>query len=281
MQINVFTSVDCDVAGTIEQIQAGELSRRWRYGMDRGLYIAATGMTTAMVRQDVIAANLANVATVGYKTDRVVNETFAENLSYSMQGGSRHSLGSLNYGTRVAGTITDFSQGDFRASEHPFDVALAGDGFFSVRKQDGTVAYTRDGQFMRSGDGFLMTQQGEYVLGPDRLPVFAGTDGEPVITADGQVKASDGTNLGQIAVVTLDIPSAVKVGGNEWLGEETGGMPGTTQLKQKFVEASTVKSVQEMVEMISTVRSYESSQRVIQAIDGTLDKAVNSVGALG
>jgi len=249
--------------------------------MDRGLYIAATGMTSAMVRQDTIANNLANVSTVGFKADRVVNETFADSLLYTMKNGSPQVMGTMNYGTRVAGTVTDFGQGSFRATEQPLDLAIGGDGFFSVRMADGTVAYTRNGQFTRSSDGFMVTQTGEYLLGPDLLPVYAGTDGDPVISADGQVRAADGSALGQISIVTLDIPSARKVGQNLWVGAETGGFPPGTQLKQGFVEASGVNSVKEMVEMITTLRSYESSQRVITSIDGTLDKAVNSVGTLG
>ncbi len=249
--------------------------------MNRGLYIAATGMTSAMVRQDVIASNLANVATVGFKGDRVVNETFADSLLYSMQGGEPTPMGTMNYGTRVAGTVTDFGQGAFRPTEQPLDMAIGGDGFFAIRQDDGTVAYTRNGQFTRTPDGFLTTQTGEYVLGPDRLPVFVGTTGDPVIRADGRVSGSDGAQLGQIAIHTLDIPSARKVGQNTWVGVETGGMPQTTQIRQGFVEASGVNSVKEMVEMITTLRSYESSQRVFASIDGTMDKAVNSIGTLG
>jgi flagellar basal-body rod protein FlgG len=251
--------------------------------MNRGLYIAASGMTSAMVRQDVIASNLANVATVGFKGDRVVNETFADSLLYSMNGGEPTPMGTINFGTRVAGTVTDFGQGSLRPTEQALDVAIGGDGFFKVQMEDGTVAYTRNGQFTRSPDGFLTTQTGEYVLGPGTpgMPVFVGTSGDPVIRADGRVTTSDGGQLGQIAIETLDIPSARKVGENMWVGESTGGLPPNSQLRQGFVEASGVNSVKEMVEMITTLRSYESSQRVITSIDGTLDKAVNSIGTLG
>jgi flagellar basal-body rod protein FlgG len=262
-------------------VQAHHANAPISTAMERGLYIAASGMMSDIVRQDVIAANLANVSTAGYKGDRVVNETFGDNLLYSMRNGTPEPMGTMNYGTRVAGTITDFSQGSFRSTQGPLDVAIGGDGFFAVRQADGTTAYTRNGQFTRTPDGFLTTQDGQYVLGPDKLPVFAGTDGDPVIRADGRVAAKDGSQLGQIGIVTLDIPSARKVGDNNWVGTETGGMPGTTQIKQGFIEASSVNSVKEMVEMITTMRSYESSQRVITSIDGTLDKAVNSVGTLG
>lgn len=236
-----------------------------------------------MVRQDVIASNLANVSTVGFKGDRVVNETFGDSLLYSMRNGQPTVMGTANYGTRVAGTVTDFGQGSFRPTEQPLDLAIGGDGFFRVRMGDGTIAYTRNGQFTRSADGFLTTQTGEYVLGTGEpaMPVYVGERGDPLIRADGAVTATDGTMLGQIAIVTLDIPTARKVGQNMWVGAQTGGMPVTTQLRQGYVEASGVNSVKEMVEMITTLRSYESSQRVITSIDGTLDKAVNSIGTLG
>jgi flagellar basal-body rod protein FlgG len=255
--------------------------RRLSSQMNRGLYIAASGMISDMVRQDVIANNLANVSTVGFKADRAINESFADNLMFSMQGDSQQPIGNFGFGTRVAGTVTDFGQGSFRATQQPLDVALGGDGFFQVRMDDGTVAYTRNGQFARTPDGYLTIQTGEYVLGPDRMPVFAGDHGDPVIRADGQVTGPDGTQLGQISVVTLDVPNSRKLGQNMWIGEETGGLPAGTQIKQGFVEASGVNSVREMVEMITTLRSYESSQRVITSIDGTLDKAVNSLGTLG
>ncbi len=252
--------------------------------MERGLYIAASGMTTAMVRQDVIANNLANVSTVGFKGDRVINESFSDKLLYNVNGGngSLQSMGEFGYGTRVAGTVTDFSQGSFRNTQEKLDVAIGGDGFFRIRTDDGAIAYTRNGQFTRTPDGYLTTQEGQYVLGPGdpATPVYVGETGDPVIRADGQVAASDGSQLGQIGISTLDIPNARKVGDNMWIGEETGGMPAGTQLKQGYVEASGVNSVSEMVEMISTLRNYESNQRVITSIDGTLDKAVNSVGSL-
>jgi flagellar basal-body rod protein FlgF len=249
--------------------------------MERGLYIAATGMTSAIVRQDLIANNLANVSTVGFKEDKAVNETFADSLLYSLQDGTPKVMGTLNYGTRIAGTITDFSQGSLRDTQQPLDVAITGDGFFRIRTDDGSVGYTRDGQFTRSPAGFLQTQDGKFVLGNDNLPVFAGTSGDPTIRRDGAVFAPNGDSLGAIGISTLDVPNAKKVGDNMWVGTETGRIPGQTQLRQGYVEASGVNSVKEMVEMITTMRAYESSQKTITAIDGTLEKAVNSVGTLG
>ncbi len=244
--------------------------------VDRGLYIAATGMLTSMTRQDVIASNLANVNTAGFKADRVVNETFSSLFLQNLENG--RPLGNLNMGTRVAGIVTDFSQGALRPSDNKLDVALSGDGFFVVQTPQG-IAYTRAGQLTRTADGFLVTQKGETVLGTNNERLFVGA-GDPQIDRDGNVRTSEGNLSGQLAIATLDIEQARKVGDNLWIGAETGRQPANTSVRQGMFEASGVNSVKEMVEMISTLRSYETSQRVIQSIDGTLDRAVNSVGSL-
>lgn len=233
-------------------------------------------MLSALTQQDTIAANLANVNTVGYKGDRVVNETFADLFLSNMNNG--RPIGNLNLGTRVAGVVTDFSQGAMRATQNLLDVAIGGDGFFKVQTPNG-ISYTRAGQFTRTADGFLVTQRGDYVLGANNQRVRIGT-AEPMISSDGRVYAN-GALVGQISVVTLDIANARKAGDNLWQGTETGGMPPNTSLQQGFVEGSGVNSIKEMVNMITTLRSYESAQRVVTSIDGTLDKAVNSIGAVG
>lgn len=229
-----------------------------------------------MTRQDVIANNLANVNTSGYKADRVVNETFSTLFLQNLQNG--RPLGDLAMGTRVAGVVTDFSQGPLRASQNALDIALVGDGFFVVETPQGQ-AYTRTGQLSRTADGYLVTQRGDFLLDINGQRIFVG-DRDPSISKEGVVTRKDGTYSGQIAVATLDVEQARKAGDNLWVGTETSRQPAGTLVRQNFYEASGVSSVKEMVEMITTLRSYETSQRVIQSIDGTLDRAVNSVGAL-
>jgi len=250
--------------------------------MERGLYIAATGMMSAITRQDTIASNLANVNTVGYKTDRVVNETFNDMFVTSMKLGGE--VGEMNFGTRVAGVVTDFSQGYMRNTGNATDLAIGGDGFFMVQAPGGPVQYTRNGQFNRSADGFLTTQSGEFVLSSGKTPLFVGP-GDPTISSDGRVYTSDGQLSGQIGLMRLDFENSAdqirKTGASFWTGPEAGAPPiGSTSVRQGFVEASGVNSIKEMVEMIGTMRGYESAQRAVLAIDGTLDKAVNSVGSL-
>jgi flagellar basal-body rod protein FlgG len=244
-------------------------------------------MLSAIVHQDTIASNLANVNTVGYKGDRVINETFSDTLMHAMKYGGQV-VGDMNMGTRVAGVVTDFSQGSFRNTGNQLDCAIGGDGFFIVQNADNTVSYTRNGEFAKNAEGYLTTQRGEFVLGMNGKPIFVG-QGDPSITADGRVFINGSQLVGQLGIATLDMDDAVKIGDNKWQvfadndgdgSTTTLGLPPDTQIKQGFVEAANVNSIKEMIEMITTLRAYESSQRVVTAIDGTLDKAVNSVGTL-
>lgn len=244
--------------------------------VERGLYIAATGMLSDIVRQDTIAANLANVTTAGYKTDHVVNETFSDLFLQNVANGQQ--VGPLNLGTRVAGVQTELGQGPLRATQNPLDLALAGDGFLTVNA-NGRRLYTRDGELTRNGAGELVTQRNEVVLGIDGQPIVVG-DGDPTISSDGRVYDASNRLVGTLDISTLDITTAQKVGDNMWTGTRSGGKPADTTIRQGFVEQSSVNSVKEMVNMITTLRSYESAQRALTAIDGTLDKAVNSVGAI-
>ncbi len=232
-------------------------------------------MNSAMARQDVIAANLANVNTVGYKADRVTTEAFSEMVLRNMSTGQE--IGNLSMGSRVSGTITDFSQGALRNTGLATDMAIAGDGFFAIETANG-VRYTRNGEFSVSGDGYLVNQNNEFVLGSNGQRLLVG--GDPKVSPDGRIYSAEGNLLGEVGVVTLDIETAQKVGANQWTGTVTGTRPATTKVRQGYVEASSVNSIQEMVEMISNMRSFESSQRMISMIDGTLDRSVNSLGSL-
>ena len=239
------------------------------------MYIAASGMLSDMVRQDAIASNLANVSTTGYKRDQVTNETFSEMFLSNLRNNDQ--VGSLSLGTRVSGVVTDFAQGSLRPTEEAMDVALSGDGFFVVQTPAG-YAYTRSGQFTRDAQGFMTTQDGNYVLGTTNQPIFIG-QGDPSISQTGEIVVQ-GQPVGRLNVVTLDMDTAQKAGAKLWVGTPTGAWPQGTGVRQGYLEASATNSVEEMVRMIETMRSYESNQRVLQSLDQTLGKAVNEVGSL-
>jgi flagellar basal-body rod protein FlgF len=224
--------------------------------MDRGLYIAASGMLAEQIRQDQIANDLANASTPGYKADRTAQRTFGELLLSSSSGGP---VGAQSTAVRVERIETDFSPRPARETGEPLDFAIAGEGFFAVQTAAG-VRYTRNGQFAVSPQGLLVTAMGDPVL--DR-------GGRPIRT-DGRV---DPARLG---VVALTDPR--KQGDSLVTGTPAGAAAG--QVRSGALEASGADPARSMVDMISSMRAFEAGQKVIQTIDATLDKAVNRVGSV-
>ncbi len=240
--------------------------------MERGLYIAASGMMAEQVRQDQIANDLANASTPGYKPDRAAQSIFGELLLHNRQTGQ--TIGSLTLGTRIAELRTDLTQGPIAQTGDNLDVALQGPGFLAVQTPNG-VAYTRNGQLALNAQGQLVTTTGDPVLGTDGKPITAGSADNLSIGRDGTVH--DGKRLvGTIAVVSLT--NAVKQGDNLFSGA-AGAKPAGTTLEQGYLEGSGVEPARAMVDMIVSMRAYEASQRVLHAIDDDLGRSVNSVGS--
>jgi flagellar basal-body rod protein FlgF len=241
--------------------------------VERGLFTAASGMLADQLRQDVIANNLANATTPGYKGDRAVGEAFNSLLLSKVGGGT---IGSLGLGSRIAGVVTDSTQGSLRNTQNTYDLGIAGDGFFAVQAKGG-VRYTRDGAFTLNQQGQLVTANAEPVLGTNGQPIAIGTaGGKPTIDAQGNVIVG-GRTVGTLQVAVLDPKSLQKQGSDLYTGTvQQNAQRGAVQ--QGYLEQSNVNSVREMVDLISTMRSFESSQKTVQALDETLGKAVNDVG---
>ena len=230
--------------------------------MDRGLYIAASGMLAEQVRQDQIANDLANASTAGYKADRTTQQSFGSLLlTNSLTGGT---IGSQTTAVQVTGTVTDFTPQPLKDTGEPLDFAINGDGFFAVRTNQGT-RYTRDGQFAANAQGQLTTATGNLVLGRNNQPVTIGADGKVDPRA--------------LNVVLLNNPR--KVGDNLITGTP-GAVAGQTagQVRAGALEGSGADPTSAMVDMIASMRAYESGQKVIQTIDETLGKAASSVGTV-
>jgi flagellar basal-body rod protein FlgF len=227
--------------------------------MERGLYIAASGMLAEQVRQDLIAHDLANASTPGYKPDRVASRSFGEMLLHDTRSGQ--SVGTLGLGTQIDEQVVDTSPGPLRDTGEPLDFAVEGEGFFAVRASAG-VRYTRDGQFSASARGTLVTAAGDDVLGPGGTTISVG--------ADGRVAAS------AIGVVALTNPR--REGDTLFTG--TAGAAAAGTVRQGALEGSAVDPVQTMVDMLGSLRAFEAGQRVITTIDSTLQKAANQVGSL-
>jgi flagellar basal-body rod protein FlgG len=227
--------------------------------MDRGLYIAASGMLAEQIRQDQIANDLANASTPGYKGDRTAQRSFGDLLLANSTNGA--AVGRQSTAVQVDSIETDFSPKPSRETGEPLDFAITGEGFFAVQTAQGT-RYTRNGQFTLDPQGRLVTAQGDPVL---------DTAGRAITATDGKV---DPRRLG---VVALTNPR--KEGDSLVTGTPAGAAAGTA--RSGALESSGADAARSMVDMIASMRAFEAGQKVIQTIDETLGQAVTKVGAVG
>ncbi|MGE5584871.1 MAG: flagellar basal-body rod protein FlgF [Bacillota bacterium] len=261
--------------------------------MVRGLYAAASGMAAGMLRQDVIAQNLANVDTPGYKKDVALIGSFGDEMAVRVEGmedaGGRGAwrlartvpLGTLGSGAYVVATGFDRSGGPIVETGAPLDLAIQGDGYFVVQTPDGVEAYTRNGSFTLNSRGELVTSDGMRILG-ETGPVVVPSGSEVEVRGDGRMTV-DGRAVARLRVVTFDDPSALRKTGGGLFEAPPGvarpvGAAGNVLVRQGFLEMSNVTAVTEMVQMIAGMRAYETCQRVIWFLDQTLDKSINDVG---
>jgi len=227
--------------------------------MERGLYIAASGMLAEQVRQDQIANDLANAATPGYKADRTSQAGFGELLLANSATGQV--VGPQGTAVQVSAVETDFSPKPAKDTGEPLDFAIVGEGFFAVQTANGT-RYTRNGQFQADAQGRLVTPQGDPVLGRGGRTLSVGADGRVDPRA--------------LEVVNLRNPR--KDGDNLVAGTAAGAAPG--QVRAGALESSGADAARSMVDMIASMRAFEAGQKVIQTIDETLGKAATQVGAV-
>ena len=226
--------------------------------MERGLYIAATGMVAEQVRQDQIANDLANSSTPGYKADKSTQRSFGDMLLSNTVTGQV--VGPLGMGAEIDRIYTDTTAAPVRDTGEPTDFAIVGDGWFGVQTPQG-VRYTRNGQFQVSPQGTLIDAMGNQVLGRG--------GGAVRVRPDGTV---DGTQLG-----VFNVANPRKVGDSYVTGAAGGQATGTVRVGA--LEASNAAPARSMVDMIASFRAYEAGQRVIRTIDSTLQKAANTVGS--
>ena len=227
--------------------------------MDLGLDIAASGMVAEQVRQDQLANDLANASTPGFKPDQSSQQSFGQVLLANTQGAP--SIGSIDQGVSLGKTSTDMTPGALQETGEPLDFAIAGSGFFAVKTAQG-VRYTRDGQFTSSAQGVLTDASGDPVLGQ----------------GGGQIKVATGSAVPASAVGVFEVPGAAKQGENLYTGMAAGKASGT--VRQGSLEGSGVDAAKVMVEMITSLRSFQSGQQAIQSIGQTLQEAASQVGSL-
>ncbi len=250
--------------------------------MIRGIYSAASGMVTGLLRQETISHNLSNMETVGYKQRVAIVRDFPSLLLARLSGGGSAAgpggpnVGALGTGVNVEDVVTDWSVGPLQQTDHLMDLALGSDGFFRVQTPDG-VRYTRDGRFRRDSSSRIVSSDGYPLLGADgpiTLP-----DGDPFIAEDGTVTVGD-TVVGKIDVASFAQPDLLERVGENLFSAPAGveSAPAPARIMQGYLEQSNVDPTTAMLEMMNVARAYEASQRMVQTQSSVLQKAVTEVG---
>lgn len=258
--------------------------------MVKGLYTAYTGLLNEQNRMDVLANNLANSATTGYKKEGTTSQSFNDVLAYKIKdtseaGNLPKRIGTLNLGVKIGENYTDYTQGSFQITDNEYDLALAGDGFFTVeftnKAGETSTKYTRDGNFTLTSDGYLVTQDGDRVMGTNGA-IRLNTNLETDIDAQGRIY-QNGTYVTQLRITDFANYDYLEKYGENYYQPVEGATVQTSSaaVQQGYLEASNVQVVSEMVDMIAITRAYETNQKVMQTYDDTLDVAVNQLGRIG
>lgn len=255
--------------------------------MYKGLYTAYTGMINEQHRMDVLTNNLANADTNGYKKEGATSQAFDTVLALKIKDASepgnlpRH-IGTANLGVKIGENYTDYLQGPLKVTGNSYDLAITGDGFFNIeftnKGGETSTKYTRDGAFVVSTDGYLMTKDGDYVLG-DKGRVKIDPKQEVVIDELGFVRQGD-REVAKIKITNFADYNYIEHYGENYYQPVEGAKEAEYfgQIRQGYLETSNVQVVQEMVEMISVSRQYESNQKIITTIDNTAQIAATQLG---
>lgn len=259
--------------------------------MMKSLWSAATGMQAQNLNIDVIANNLANVNTSGFKKSRadfqdLLYETMKAPGTSSSDATQNPTGIQVGHGTRPAATQKLFTQGDFQFTQNPLDMSIEGSGFFQILQPNGELAYSRAGTFKLDSEGRIVTSDG-FIMEPeisipnDAMSINIGTDGTISVLQPGSTEAVE---IGSVELAQFINPTGLmNIGRNLYLpttssGDATIGTPGEDGLgtiAQGYIEMSNVNVVDEMVSMITAQRAYEINSKAIQTSDEMLQMANN------
>jgi flagellar basal-body rod protein FlgF len=234
--------------------------------MIKGIYTAGRGLDYRIKKIDVVANNLANLNTTGYKREVPFSEILNQYGDYSIK------------------KVTSQQQGDVVQTSNPYDLAISGNGFFAVKTEDGKTELTRDGRFKLNDEGFLVDANQNKVLGKQgEISIeesLLEKDATIKISKSGEIKVGERT-IDSILVVNVENPNELTRGGgsNFQLGEESFKEVNTESysIAQGFIEESNTNPIAEMESMISINKEYETTQKIMNALDSSLGQA-NEIG---
>jgi flagellar basal-body rod protein FlgG len=259
--------------------------------MIRALYTAASGMSAQQLNLDTIANNLANSSTAGFRQTRLeFQDMIYQNLVTPGAAESQQTVSAglqIGLGTKSAATEVIMTQGDLNQTNNPLDLAIQGSGFFQVSMPDGTIAYSRAGEFHLNNQGTIVTTDGNPILPNISIPANATA---VTITQYGVINATlagqqNPSQLGQLQLATFVNPGGLAAQGSNLFtttlssGDPVlanpGGPEGLGTLQQGYLENSNVDVVTEFVQMVLAQRAYESNSKVIRAADDMYSQVNN------
>ncbi|WP_121610606.1 flagellar hook-basal body protein [Mesobacillus foraminis] len=271
--------------------------------MFRGFYTVASGMLAQQRRTEMLTNNMSNSNTPGFKADQAAMRAFPEMLlqryDQTAPNGTGKEVGAINTGVYMQEAMPKFIQGDMRETGKKTDIALvdvampadeetgmSGSVLFTVRLPDGTVRYTRNGNFTLDGQGSLTTASGQYILDRQGNPIQLSSD-QFTISETGIVTGQNGETA-QLGIGFAGNPNQlIKEGSGLFRTENGEALPDAAEtngaqfkLQQGFLEQSNVDLSQTMTEMLTAYRAFEANQKVLQAYDQSMQKAANEIGRL-
>lgn len=253
--------------------------------MIRGLYTAVSGMITLEAKQDVVTNNMANAGNNGYKADNLVVKSFDDVLIQNKDKlvGNKNvtnDIGRLSLGSRIDTTTTDYKQGIIQDTGKECDFAMEGKGFFVVQRGNETL-YTRDGHFRVNSQGYLVNELGDEVLGNyggSLSPINVGNN-KMQLDAYNNLHIEGGQTVKLATADFDDYNTLEKIGDNLYRGGNA-NLNADVNIKQGALEKSNVNLINEMVNMMNVMRSFETNQKMVQVMDETMGKAANEIGAV-
>ncbi len=277
--------------------------------MFKGLYTAMSGMTAQQRKTEILTNNMANANTPGFKADQSTVRSFPDMLLSAVSSNGvptekglnllqTNVIGELNTGIYLQETLANFAQGSLQQTDLTTDMALidgnmpideasgnAGTVFFRLQHEDGQEAYTRNGNFTLDGEGNLVTAMGLYVLDRNGERIQLENDSFSV-AADGTITDENGNQVAQLGVAfAANADVLMKQDNGLYRMLEGAALPSafetegvTFGMQQKYLETSNVDASQSMTELMTAYRAYEANQKVLQAYDKSMEKAVTEIG---
>lgn len=256
--------------------------------MLKGLYTAYTGMINEQHRMDTMTNNLANAATNGYKKEGATSQSFDSVLAYKIKDTSEtpnlpNRIGAMSLGVKTGENYVDYSGGPFKVTDNPLDMALSGQGFFTIeftnKIGETSTKYTRDGNFTMTAQGELVTQDGDYVLGNGGRHIMLDPNSPVTVNRQGEIYQND-VYVDTVMITDFENYDYLERYGENYFQPVDGAqiIDADTEVYSGYLEMANLSVVTEMVNMITIQRQYEANQKVITTYDSTLDNAVNQNG---